>query len=194
MIGQQGPIMAAEHECQLTNSTANQTWYPSHRPPFVLALQITVGTTCVLSVLGAGLIILTYVAFRDLRTTARKLLVNLSIADIVVAVSHFVGLFTNYERFLYNGNSGNMDVGCAVQGAFTMYSSIASILWTIAVALYMFTVIILRKPTTAKRTVPVYFLVCWGVPVVFTVWFGKVKYLGFEQNVDIGKFTNMLLY
>ena len=180
--------MAAE--CQLTNSTTNQTWYPSHRPHFVLAVQITVGTTCVLSVLGAILIILTYVAFRDLRTTARKLLVNLSIADIVVAVSHFVGLFTNYERFLYDGNEKNTDVGCSVQAAFTMYSSIASILWTIAVALYMFTVIILRKPTAAKRTVPVYFLVCWGVPVVFTVWFGVVQYLGFEQNVDIGRFIS----
>ena len=187
--------MAAETECQLTNSnTTNQTWYPSHRPHFVLALQITVGTTCVLSVLGASLIILTYVAFRDLRTTARKLLVNLSIADIVVAVSHFVGLFTNYERFLHNGNSENADVWCSVQAAFTMYSSIASILWTIAVALYMFTVIILRKPTTAKRTVPVYLLLCWGVPVGFTVCFGLKKYLGFEQSVDIGRFTNLLLY
>ena len=184
----------AEFECELTNSTANETWYPSHKPYFILAVKITVGTTCVLSILGASLIILTYLAFHDLRTTARKLLVNLSVADIVVAASHFVGLFTNYERFLHNGNSRNADVRCSIQAGFTMYGSIASILWTIAVALYMFTVIVLRKPTTAKRTLPVYFLVCWGVPVVFTVSFGLKKYLGFEQSVDIGRFTNVLLY
>ena len=184
----------AEFECELTNITANETWYPSHKSYFVLALKITVGTTCILSILGASLIILTYLAFRDLRTTARKLLVNLSVADIVVAASHFVGLFTNYERFLYNGNSKSTDIGCSIQAAFTMYGSIASILWTIAVALYMFTVIVLRKPTTAKRTLPVYFLVCWGVPVVFTVSFGLKKYLGFEQSVDIGRFTKLICY
>ena len=184
----------AEFECELTNSTANETWYPSHKPYFVLALKITVGTTCILSILGASLIILTYLAFRDLRTTARKLLVNLSVADIVVAASHFVGLFTNYERFLYNGNSKSTDIRCSIQAAFTMYGSIASILWTIAVALYMFTVIVLRKPTTAKRTLPVYFLVCWGVPVAFTVSFGLKKYLGFEQSVDIGRFTKLICY
>ena len=162
---------------------------------FVLAVKITVGTTCLLSVLGASLIILTYVAFRDLRTTGRQLLVNLSVADILVALTHFTGLYTNYDRFLSPCNGPNVygnftnltDPWCATQGALTMFSVLASFLWTIAVAVYLFVVIVVNRALWAKRLRAVFYPVCWGVPGVIVVAFGAKQYFGFEENVDIGK-------
>ena len=174
----------AVYECELANVTNATTRIPIGTADYILTVKIVVGTTCLLSILGASLIILTYVAFRDLRTVARQLLVNLSVADIVVAASHFVGLLTNYERFVYSNLRS--DVWCSVQGAVTMYGTISSFLWTIAVALYMFTVIVMKRPEIAKKMVPVYYLVCWGVPIVFPVWFGVKRYLGFELPADVG--------
>jgi len=180
----------AVNGCEWANLTNATTRIPIETADYILTVKIVVGTTCLLSILGASLIILTYVAFRDLRTIARQLLVNLSVADIVIAASHFVGLLTNYERFLYSNLRSDVDVWCSVQGAVTMYGTISSFLWTIAVALYMFTVIVMKRPEIAKKMVPVYYLVCWGVPIVFPVWFGIKRYLGFELPADVGMLSD----
>ena len=174
-------------DCEAANVTNATGPIPIETVGFILTVKITMGITCLLSILGASLIILTYVAFRDLRTTARQLLVNLSVADIIVAASHFVGLLTNYDRFLYSNLT--TDAWCSVQAAITMYGTISSFLWTIAVALYMFTVIVLKRPDIARKMVPVHYLVCWGIPVVFPVWFGIEGHLGFENPADIGMFN-----
>ena len=172
----------------MANATNASYLYPAD---FVLSLKIAAGTTCVLSVLGASLIILTYLLFKDLRTTARQLLVNLSVADICVAGSHFVGLFSNFERFLpqYNPhwNGQTTDALCSIQAAVTMCGSIASFLWTIALAFYMFVVIVKRRPDLAKKLVYVFYPLCWGIPIALTIGFGAAGFLGFEDSADVGK-------
>ena len=174
------------------NSSSPCHFIPADKPEFILALQVVVGATCILSILGAGLIILTYVAFRDLRTTARQLLVNLSIADLIVAVSHLAGILSNYDRFRKDPcntrvSSSSGDVWCSTQGGITMFSSLASFLWTLAVAVYLFAVIVVRKPNLAKKLVVVFYVLCWGIPAVLVVVFGMENYLGFEENVDTGE-------
>ena len=71
---------------------------PSGTLGVVIAVRVGVGTSSFLSVLGAVLVIASYAAFRDLRTTSRLLLVNLSVADLTVSVSHLVGLIENIGR------------------------------------------------------------------------------------------------
>ncbi len=73
----------------------NSDAVPTTELAAVVAIRVGVGTSSCLSLLGSMLIIYTFVAYRDLRTLARQLLVNLSIADLTVAVSHLVGLFEN---------------------------------------------------------------------------------------------------
>ena len=170
---------------------------PTATEPFILTVQITVGITCVLSVLGASLIILTYVAFKDLRTTARQLLVNLSVADMFVAGSHFVGLLTNYRRFLtkpclFSSSELPSDTWCDIQGGLTMFGTIASFLWTVGVAVYLLLIIVLRWPAVAKRLVYFLYVLCWGIPAALVIAFGVAGYLGFEENVDIGEFVRKI--
>ena len=175
---------------EMANTTNVSSLSPAVGPDFILALKVAAGTTCILSVLGASLIILTYGLFKDLRTTARQLLVNLSVADILVAGSHFVGLFTNFERFLpeYNPHwSGQTtDALCSVQAAVTMCGSIASFLWTMALAFYMFVVIVKRRPNLAKKLVYAFYPLCWGIPIAMTIGFGVAGFLGFEDSADVG--------
>ena len=168
---------------------------------FLFALKAVSGITCLLSMLGAGLIIATYVAYRDLRTLGRQQLVNLSLADMTVAASHFVGLAAlqveNYEM-QYNDGSGDnsssnysteQDTLCRVQGGFTMFGTLASFLWTLALGVYMLTVIAMKRRESTRYLLLLYYPVCWGVPLTLTLWFGLVKptYLGFGEGADIGE-------
>ena len=114
----------------------------SEHPGFITAIKVTAGITSILSILGASLIIFTYIAFRNLRTTARQLLVTLSVADIIVATSHFVGLFTNFERFIheYNNetwNTSTTDPLCISQAAFSVFGTLASFLLSLAIGVYL---------------------------------------------------------
>jgi G protein-coupled receptor 157 len=167
-------------------------------PDFIIALKVVSGITCLLSILGAGLIVATYVAFRDLRTVARQQLVNLSLADMTVAASHFVGLATlqveNYETPHNSGGNGDNAFNCStseqntlckVQGGFTMLGTLASFLWTLALGFYM---LMLQRTDVERYLLFLYYPIWWGVPLTLTLWFGLVKptYLGFGEGADIG--------
>lgn len=156
-------------------------------------MQIAVSVTCVLSILGSSLIVLTYVLYKELRTTARQLLVNLSIADWIVAASHMTGVLTNYKRFSEHScndtrvSPQHTDTWCEIQGGLAMFSSLSSFLWTVAVAVYLFVIIVAQR--RGKRLVPVLYVLCWGIPAVLAVALGAKRYLGFEGGVDAGKPT-----
>ena len=168
--------------------------------PFFLSLRIVVGATCVLSICGASLIILTFVAFRELRTLARQQLVNLSLADIMVAGSHLLGIAAlrveNYEAttqhdhtYNYTNISTSTSVGtlCLVQASFTMCGTISSFLWSLALGFYMLMIIVFRRPDFARYLVFLYYPLCWLVPLGLTLWFALIRptYLGFSKG-DIG--------
>ena len=121
------------------------------REGFTYALQAAVTFTSFLSILGAGLIVFTYVAFRDLRTVARHLLLQLSVADIIVASSHIVGVNVIYPKYANYRNcpdeTNNItDVVCEIQGGFTMVGTLGSFLWTIAIAVYLVVIAVFEKP------------------------------------------------
>ena len=164
----------------------NSTCFLIRSPGFILAMRTVVGTVCILSALGAGLIIITYVAFKELRTIARLLLVNLSVADIIAALSHFVGLQANYDRFIdfeeCSVNNKTDDL-CTTQGAVTIFGVLASFFWTTAVALYLFTVIVLQRPEAAKKLQYVFYPICWGIPATLAVYFTVVGFVGFQESV-----------
>ena len=156
------------------------------------------GITCLVSMFGAFLIILTYIVFKDLRTLARQQLVNLSVADIIVAGSHFVGLvafkvedYSHQEEYYSVNESNNSEPNtlCHVQAGFTMCGTIASFLWSLALGLYLLIVIWLRRPDFARYLVFAYYPICWGVPVALTLWFALVKptYLGYVRDADVGE-------
>ena len=171
----------------------NNTTYPLIEPGFILAVKITAGTTCILSILGSCLIIFSYVVLVDLRTAARQLLVNLSIADIIVTLSHLIGLFVNFERFIphYNPetwNSSTIDPVCISQAAFTLFGSISSFLWSMAIALYLIMLTTCKRPNLMKKiTLPVLYIVCWGIPAIMIIPNAVKHYFGFALAADIGK-------
>ena len=180
---------------------------------FYLALRVVIGITCVISMFGSCVIIFTYVAFKELRTLARQQLVNLSVADIIVALSHLVGLVALRVETYNDGSEGyngsnfsspfiieNSTVSthdhhqwalCKVQGGFTMCGTIASFLWSLALGFFMLVIIVFRRPDFGRYLVFLYYPICWGVPLSLTLWFALTTptYLGFAESADIGKYV-----
>ncbi|XP_064393993.1 cyclic AMP receptor-like protein A isoform X3 [Halichondria panicea] len=161
---------------------------PILQPGYILAIQVTAGITSILSTLGASLIIFTYIAFRNLRTTARQLLVSISIADIIVAISHFVGLFANFKRFIYQynnetWNTSTTDPLCITQAAFSMFGTLASFLLSLAIGVYLVGILVWKKPRIWKRLVPIFYYICWGIPAIMVLPNVIGHYYGFA---DIG--------
>ena len=176
------------------NCSSNQS-YPALSDEVILATQITSAFTCVLSVLGASLIIFTYVAYKSLRTTARQLLVSLSIADIIITLSHFVGLFANYERFILVdtddeivvvSNSSFTDPLCITQGAFTMYSTVASLLLSMHIAFYLLVLTQSESMKPATKLVPIIYVTSWGIPLIVVGTVAALKSFGYEPISNPG--------
>ena len=171
-----------------TNITINNVTRNSQYDHIIL--KIAVSSSCVLSIIGSLLIIIAYFAFRDTRTTARQLLVNLSLADLTTALANFTGLLTDFGRFLGYQEDSHTHTGiavyCSIQAFFSQFGTNVSILWTIMIAVYMLIAIVFKKQRTADCLLPVYYIVSWGIPLGIMIWFGAVGFLGFEPNATPG--------
>lgn len=169
----------------------NCSYFPAIYPGVIRTVQALTGITATFSIAGSSFIILTYAIFKSLRTTPRQLLVNLSVADILIASSHFVGSIANYQRFIpyYNGNLTNIsshDPLCITQAAVTMYGSIALFLWMISMAIYMLVSIVSQNRKLLKVSVVVMHVICWGLPSLFIVISAVKKYFGYQLTGESG--------
>ena len=183
-----------ESQIAIDYSCHNQE-YPAVKPGVIIGVKVVTSICCCVSIAGACWIILTYFIFKNLRTTARQLLVNLSIADILIAGSHWVGTLVNYDRFMpyLNGNLtviSHNDSLCASQAAFTLYGSISSFLWTMSIAFYMLLVALSVRKTALKVVVVVIYIVSWGMPVPILIASAVQKYLGFQYTGATCMFTD----
>ena len=176
------------------NTTACRLFYNDSTPykdrGFILAAKVTVSVMCFLSILGALLIIFTYIAFPKLRTTTRQLLVNLSVGDIIVSASHGLGLYTNFDRFLFVlPDVAGRDTWCNIQAAFTLIGDLSVFLWTTAVVINLLVTAASRSTDRVwkKALMATYYAICWGIPIIFAILYGALRWYGFTQLEDVGK-------
>ncbi|XP_061700551.1 G-protein coupled receptor 157 [Syngnathoides biaculeatus] len=142
-----------------------------------LSEQVVVLCSCVMSFLGSSLIIITYASLADLRTTARKLLLFLSVADWLSAVSYAFGVWRVFD-------SDSPD--CVAQGAISTFANTSSFFWTVAIAVYLYVFIVQSSQRAADSLVLVFHLVSWGVPLAITVaavCLNKIGYTASEVSV-----------
>lgn len=106
--------------------------------------QAVVLTSCSLSFVGSSLIIFTYIVWSDLRTTPRKLLVYLSISDLLSATSYAYGVWRIFETD---------STDCIVQGAISTFANTSSFFWTVAIAIYLYVFIVMSNQRLADYLV-----------------------------------------
>lgn len=128
---------------------------PPPAPPTVLvpSERAVVLLSCVLSALGSGLLVATHALWPDLRSRARRLLLFLSLADLLSAASYFYGVLRDFP-----GPSWD----CVLQGALSTFANTSSFFWTVAIALYLYLSIV-RTPRAprAGRLLLAFHVVRW---------------------------------
>ena len=159
---------------------------PTLRYSFVVAIDIAIVITCILSILGAGAIIVSYLGFKELRTTSRFLLFHLSIADAVVAIAYMIGAGERTANLLlYQGiyNNNTMPL-CIFTGAVGLYATDASILFTLAVMFYIcLKVVCLRIPKLVNNVLLVSLMVlCWGIPLPIVIVYVVEGFFGYQPG------------
>ena len=172
-----------------SNSNSTEAFFPSQTLHFLIAINVAVGITCLLSFVGAGAIILSFLCFRELRTTSRFLLFNLSIADAIVAVSNIVGATSSYQFIGINQTHHSPTTPCIFSATAGLYATDSSILWTIAVMLYICLLTCCRRSVIVvvdRLTVVVLMVICWCLPLVVVIVYSVKGYFGFEPGFSPG--------
>ena len=159
------------------------------------SVRAVVGVTCVLSMAGAVLIILSYILIKDTRTKAREILLNLSLMDFTVAAANFVGILVNFDNFLYKPDGipptdqhqyHMLNSICKVQAFFAMYATISSILWTNCIAVYIFLHILYEGQLRVFWTMSTFYLLSYGLPLILNLWFLSTHKLGYSPYGSSG--------
>lgn len=153
-----------------------------------VGIKIVVGITCVLSIIGSLLLILSYLVQKS-RTRAREILAHISLMDLGVALANLVGLTVNFDRFyIHNGIPPvHMDYFCKIQAFFAMYCTLGSIFWTTSLAAYLYIVMLHRNNPKCS----LYFLrscypLCYGLAIGITVWLLIIHKLGYAPYDSSG--------
>ena len=156
-------------------------------------VRTVVGLTCVLAMIGAAFIIFTYVCFPDLRSKPRAILLQLSVMDFGIGCANFVGDVVNFDRFYHNGScdsEGHLvfhetnalaNGFCVAQAFFAHFCTIGSVLWTMGLSVYIYFLIVHhKKPWKAKYALWLAYVLCWGIPMLDTLWLLGSKRLGYS--------------
>uniref|UniRef100_A0A8U7N9A9 G protein-coupled receptor 157 n=1 Tax=Corvus moneduloides TaxID=1196302 RepID=A0A8U7N9A9_CORMO len=145
--------------------------------PLFAAERGAVLVSCALSCVGSALLLCTHAQWPELRTRPRQLLLYLSLADLLSALSYFYGVLQDFERTSWD---------CVLQGALSTFANTSSFFWTMAIALYLYLTIVRGSPT-GTGLLWCFHAVSWGVPLAITVAAVALKKIGYDaSNVSVG--------
>eukprot|EP01097_Dermamoeba_algensis_P011766 TRINITY_DN9253_c0_g1_i1.p1 TRINITY_DN9253_c0_g1~~TRINITY_DN9253_c0_g1_i1.p1 ORF type:complete len:369 (-),score=50.20 TRINITY_DN9253_c0_g1_i1:142-1248(-) len=100
---------------------------------------------CTLSFFGSFSIILAFCLFPELRTTNRKILLFISLADLITITAYILPPW--------------QESACKVSSLINMYSSISSFLWTLCLAFFLYLKLMNKRSSdVAEKLLPVFFV------------------------------------
>lgn len=111
-----------------------------------------------LSLLGTSFIIGTFIAWKDFRSTSRRILVYISISDFFIAGGNLFGVWQPRADFTV----------CKSQSFVTTCASLCSFFWTTFLAIFMYTVVVKKQANKAGTMLKFYHIIGWGVPLIIT--------------------------
>ncbi|KAM7438168.1 Basement membrane-specific heparan sulfate proteoglycan core protein [Porites harrisoni] len=136
--------------------------------------KIFTTTAASLSLIGALLIIITFIMWPDLRTNSRRMIMFISIGDFSVALFNIIGI--------YNPSSDNEI--CRMQSLVTNVAILSSFMWTLNLSFYFY-LTICRKISAEyeRRIMQLLHLIGWGIPILIGIIAFTMGAYGFSRNV-----------
>ena len=137
----------------------------------------------ILSMFGALLTIVPYIAWKDVRTGIRRIITFLAVADLFTASSYLMGTL-NYVIYHHGDKSvqscQHFYTVCQIQSFLSCWFSVSSFLWTAILALYLYSKISHGDVTKMNKWFPVTHVISWGLPIVMIFPLLAAGYLGFS--------------
>lgn len=141
-----------------------------------MANEILTTIASVLSLFGTLFIIFSFFLWKDIRTTSRRILVYISIADFLTSVAT-IAAATNF----WISGSENEHV-CFVQSIVGTFSVLCSFFWTVFMALYLYISVCWKNSRLAERLMYLFHVFGWGIPAVIVVIAASSNKLGDNGN------------
>ncbi|GMH63433.1 hypothetical protein TrST_g1633 [Triparma strigata] len=127
--------------------------FTSTQDSLILGFTLTLSAV---SFIGASLIIVSYVLFPPLRTNSFTLVTLMSLADILVIISYFLGDPTSGTGL------------CTFQGLLQQFAELSSILWSTIIAWTLYTAVVHRRDTS--KMLHKFVVVGFGVPFLLALF------------------------
>lgn len=170
-------------------------------------IRISVGITCVFSMIGAVLIMASFLCFKTMRSPTRFILFNIALSDFFVGFSNFAGDVGNFNAYyinwtiadaslchqseyynIFHSITPSMQITpsalirnlCVGQATIALYSTLSSVLWTMALAVYLYFSITSAGTKMATLSLRFSFVFSYGVPLFLTLWMYFTKKLGYS--------------
>lgn len=141
-----------------------------------VANEILTTITSVLSLFGTFFIIISFFMWKDIRTTSRRILVYISVADFFTSVAT-IAAATNF----WLSGSENPQV-CLVQSVIGTLSVLCSFFWTVSMAVYLYICVCMKKSRLAERLLYAFHVCSWGIPVLIVTLAASLNKLGDNGN------------
>ena len=152
---------------------------PSHRSfePEANSISNRVLTTvsASLSLLGTFFIIVTFIVWKDFRSTSRKILVFISIGDFFIAGGNLLGVWLPLSE------NTTTDI-CKAQSFVTTCASLWSFFWTTFLSIFMYTVVARKQTEKAAKMLKYFHVFGWGIPLTITGIALGLKKLGNDYD------------
>lgn len=150
----------------LDSPTFSNSSFESEANSVVNRVLTTVSAS--LSILGTSLIIITFIAWKDLRSTSRKILVFISIGDFFIAGGNLWGVWL--------ARNDHTTIPCKAQSFVTTCASLWSFFWTTFLSIFMYTAVARRQAEKADKMLRYFHIFGWGIPLIITgIAFGENK-------------------
>ena len=130
-----------------------------------------------LSVIGSMLIIVSFLALKDARSSnIRKLIFLLAVADFFTAASFIAAVVRHYVFVSSHDVDQSISSAiredssyltfCKAQAAFTAYFQCVALFLTAFLAVYFFIILVCKNLRLARKLMLPFSLMSWGVPVI----------------------------
>ena len=168
-------------------------------------LRGVVTAACLLSGVGAVLVMFSYFCSRQLRSQARLIILHLSFMDFGVALANFIGLTVYFNKYYlesyenqedFDGVSPVVRYSCMTQAIVAVYCNNSSILWTLSVAIYLYFRIVTNPHSSEKFfriLLYIMYAVNYGLPLMLTIWLALTNRLGFSP-FDSSGWCSLITY
>lgn len=143
-----------------------------------------------LSIVGSALIIISFALWSAVRkSTARKMLLFLAIADFFTAVGflsavihHYVFIHIYKSKQGFRNNEHNYILFCRGQAFVTVYFQCVSFFWTAYLAIYFTVILVFNKPKLGMKLFQPFVFTAWGVPLIICGYLLASKRFGIGDS------------